>query len=87
MSFDKSDFLELIRHFDSLGITLTQLVNSIPKETPVDNLIEGFQLLSHIFTSQSYSEKLILDICSNESNEILKEIIDERSKPHDIILE
>lgn len=80
MSFDRSYFIEFVKHFDMLNISLSEFISEIPKESEPTMLAEGFNVLTKIISSRNESEEIVEDICCNESFRLFEELLISRSE-------
>ncbi|OHT08769.1 hypothetical protein TRFO_22691 [Tritrichomonas foetus] len=73
--FDKTYFVEFIRHFEMLGISMSELLSEIPKECEPQLLSDGFKYLASVIASRNESEEIVEGICAKESFHMFEELV------------
>jgi hypothetical protein len=81
MAFDEGYFLEFAKHFEELGLSLSDIVGEIPKECPPKLLVHGFQYITHVLSVTNMAEQLAESICLNEAVEMFEDVTLTRNKP------
>lgn len=79
MAFESSYFVEFVKHFDMLNISLSEMLAQIPKNCDPSLLADGFSFLAKIINSRNESEEIVEEICSSESFRLFDELVNNRS--------
>ena len=80
MVFSRSYFLEFVKRIDILEISISDLLNEIPLECNAEFLIDGLKYISRMNSIKNESDRIYQEICIDDSNKVLSELVNDRNE-------